>query len=96
VISLHLPTEGAALPRNMFQVINRSFQILQTRMEESWRCHSDLVIAPDVRGVGWDGFECGTAMVQAGEAAAEAALPAIRKWLPEADVAAPGVAILST
>ena len=85
VISVHLPApNGGPAPRNVFQVVNRCFQILQTRTEEGWRRHSDLVIAPDVSEVQWDGFECGPRLVDLGEAAAKAALPAIRKWFPEA------------
>ena len=56
----------------MFQVVNRCFQIMQTRTEESWRRDSDLVIVPDVRGIEWDGFDCGPEMMKAGEAAATA------------------------
>jgi NTE family protein len=83
VISVHLPVEpGGVLPSNVFQVVNRCFQIMQTQTEEGWRQHSDLVIAPDVRCVDWDGFECGPNLIKAGEAAAEAALPIIRRWLP--------------
>lgn len=82
VISVHLPAPtDAPPPANVFQVVNRCFQILQTRTEEGWRMHSDLVITPDVSSVQWDGFTCGPALVEAGEAAAEAALPAIRRWL---------------
>jgi NTE family protein len=90
VISVHLPAanDGPA-PTNVFQVVNRCFQILQTRTEEGWRMHSDLVIAPDVSSVQWDGFQCGPALIEAGEAAAEAALPAIRQWLAEIRVPRP-------
>ena len=81
VIAVHLPTNGnGTLPRNMFQVVNRCFQIMQSRTEESWRTSSDLVITPEVNGVNWDGFNCGPELVQAGEAAALSALPVIRKW----------------
>ena len=43
----------------MFQVVNRCFQIMQTRTEDSWRRESDLVITPDVSRIEWDGFGCG-------------------------------------
>jgi NTE family protein len=91
VISVHLPAQGPALPpSNMFQVLNRCFQILQSRTEESWRQASDLVITPDVRSVEWDGFASGPQMLQAGEEAGLAALPEIQKWFakPEAASAA--------
>ena len=90
VISVHLPAPtGNAPPGNVFQVVNRCFQILQTRVEDNWRHHSDLVITPDVRDVEWNGFQCGPQLIRAGEAAAEAALPAIRKWLAEPAVPLP-------
>jgi NTE family protein len=83
VIAVHLPAIGnGTLPSNVFQVVNRCFQIMQSRTEESWRSHSDLVIAPKVQAVPWDGFSSGPDLVRAGEAAALEALPLIRKWLP--------------
>ena len=89
VISVCLPMQGpAVVPSNMLQVVNRCFQILQSRAEESWRRHSDVIIAPDVTGVAWDGFKSGEEMIEAGERAAEAALPQIRKWLEPDYVAA--------
>lgn len=92
VISVHLPAQdGRRAPSNVFQVVNRCFQILQTHTEESWRCHSDLVITPDVRAVEWDGFACGPELIQAGEAAVEAAVPVIESWLPQTEIAAPGL-----
>ena len=82
VISVHLPSQdGSRPPTNVFQVVNRSFQILQSRNEEGWRSQSDLVITPDVRGIDWDGFGCGPQMLKAGEAAALEALPKIASWL---------------
>jgi NTE family protein len=81
VIAVHLPALDKTMPTNVFQVVNRCFQIMQTRTEETWRRHSDLVIAPDVRSVQWDGFSCGPEMLKAGEAAALSALPLIRSWL---------------
>jgi NTE family protein len=81
VIAVHLPAQAeGALPANMFQVVNRCFQIMQTRTEQSWRTHADLVIAPDVRGIPWDGFSAGARLIEAGEAAAGAALAEIRAW----------------
>jgi len=85
VISVHLPVNGhGTLPSNVFQVVNRCFQIMQYRTEASWRKDSDLVIAPEVGAVEWDGFTCGPDLLRAGEAAALNALPAIRKWLSPA------------
>ena len=89
VISVCLPMQGpAVVPSNMLQVVNRCFQILQSRAEENWRRHSDVILTPDVTGIAWDGFRSGREMIEAGERAAEAALPQIRKWLEPAPVAA--------
>ena len=85
VISVALPMQApAVVPSNMLQVVNRCFQILQHRAEDTWRRHSDLIISPDVTRVEWDGFKSGKEMIRAGELAAEAALPQIRKWLEPA------------
>jgi NTE family protein len=87
VVSVHLPALGAdASPTNMFQVINRCFQIMQTQTEEAWRQQSDIIIAPEVRGMSWDSFGCGPAMIKAGQDAALAALPTIQSWFDAAQV----------
>jgi|SRR5579871_1849660 len=85
VISVCLPMQGpAVVPSNMLQVVNRCFQILQSRAEEGWRRHSDIIITPDVTGVAWDGFKSGAEMVEAGACAVEKILPDVRKWLEPA------------
>ena len=82
VISVPLPPGApGTMPSNMFQVVNRCFQILQSRFEDIWRGETDLVIAPDVRGVDWHAFGRGPELVKAGEAAALASLPKIQEWL---------------
>jgi NTE family protein len=97
VISVHLPAPDGDVPvNNVFQVVNRCFQILQTRVEEGWRHHSDLVISPDVRYVEWNGFQCGPQLISAGEAAAEAALPAIRNWLTDSEGPIPALSPAGT
>ena len=90
VISVHLPMQGqAAPPTNMFQVVNRCFQIMQRRMEDGWRRMSDVIMVPDVAAVEWDGFASALDLIAAGEKAAEAALPQIRAWI-EAEEAGAG------
>ena len=81
VISVHLPIVRVPLPRNVFQVVNRCFQILSSHTEDTWRNESDLVVAPDVGAFEWDGFGCGPDLLRAGETAALAALPRIQEWL---------------
>ena len=53
---------------------------MQARHEEDWRQVSDLVIAPDLRAIEWDGFDCGPELVKAGETAALEMLPVIQSW----------------
>jgi NTE family protein len=92
VISVHLPAQaGDRPPSNVFQVVNRCFQIMQVRTEDSWRKDSDLIISPDVTQIEWDGFGCGPEMIKAGEEAALAALPRVRSWFPDS-LAAPATA----
>jgi NTE family protein len=88
VISVHLPGQGPdVIPSNMFQVVNRCFQIMQGRAEDNWRKFSDLIIAPSVRTVQWDGFGNGPDLIRAGQASALEALPRIQAWI-DADRAA--------
>jgi NTE family protein len=82
VISMNLPMQGiAAQPRNVFQVVNRCFQIMQSRTESDWRRHSDLVISPNVHGMQWDCFGSAMQLIDAGEQAALEALPQIHALL---------------
>jgi len=82
VISVPLPAANpTAAPSNVFQVVNRCFQILQSRFEDSWRKETDLVIAPQVRGVEWHDFSRGEQLVEAGKRAAMAVIPQVRDWL---------------
>ena len=53
---------------------------MQVRSESAWRRDSDLIITPDLKAIEWNGFEAGEELVNAGEAATLAALPAIQSW----------------
>lgn len=87
VIAVHLPNEDATFePQNFLQVIHRSFQIMMAHNEENWRRHCDVVLTPEVGAIPWDGFENAQRMVEAGEAAAEKALPEIRSWMEKLPV----------
>ncbi len=84
VISVCLPiTNFAVDPRNMFQVVNRCFQIMQRRTERDWRKATSLVIEPEVNGMSWDGFENAQRLIERGERAALAAIPRISAWLEQ-------------
>jgi hypothetical protein len=69
----------------MLQVVSRCFQIMMSYNEEGWRRESDVVLMPDVGSIPWDGFENAMLMIEAGERAAEQALPQIREWLGRAE-----------
>ena len=82
VISVGIPMQAESVaPGNMFEVVNRCFQIMQHHRRELWRRYSDVVIEPEVAEIGWNAFENGQKMIAAGEAAARAALPEIMKIL---------------
>jgi NTE family protein len=68
-------------PRNIFEVIGQCFAIAQEMNRSQWKPAADWVIEPDVNGYKYDCFENTPELVRAGELAARAALPEIRKWL---------------
>jgi NTE family protein len=81
VISVAVPAPPLCRPPgDVFQVVRRCFQIMQRHSESSWRNASDLVLVPDLKSIEWNGFDAGRELVNAGEAAAMAALPAIQSW----------------
>ncbi len=89
IIGVHLKSNGSsAAPTNLFQVVGESFQIMQDRNQSNWRSDCDLVIEPEVLQFSWDDFGRADELVAAGESAARAALPAIRKLLDEGTVRA--------
>ncbi|HVO96850.1 MAG TPA: patatin-like phospholipase family protein [Bryobacteraceae bacterium] len=65
-------------PRNKHSVVERSFEILTARNESHWRRSSDVVISPESGAA--DGAQ---QAIEAGERAAEEALPHILEWLPQ-------------
>jgi NTE family protein len=81
VIAVRLVTRCTREPSNLLQVINRCFLILNEQTEAAWRSAADLIIEPDVSECAWDGFASARELMQVGEEAARAALPAIRAWL---------------
>jgi NTE family protein len=89
VIGVCLPVNGENFdPRNMFQVVNRCFQILQARSEREWRRASRIVLEPNVHGMAWDCFDSAERLIESGERAALAALPRILAWLDQPSIEA--------
>ncbi|MBZ5611008.1 MAG: patatin-like phospholipase family protein [Acidobacteriia bacterium] len=88
VISVAIPNnDGIEDYGNMFSVVSRCFQVMSARTEHSWRKHSSVVLAPAVANMAWDSFPDAKKLIKMGEQAALAAIPAIRKWLPETTAA---------
>ena len=84
VVSVVLPTPSETVdPQHMLSVLTRCFQIMTARSEQHWRRHSNIVIEPDVKEVGWNSFEDAHRLIEAGERAARSVLPQILKWFPE-------------
>jgi len=83
VLGVHLKVNWANGdgPRHWFDVIGQCFAIAQDMLSERWKQAASMVIEPDVKAYKYDAFEHSAALVRAGEAAARAALPEIRKWL---------------
>ncbi|MGH9742480.1 MAG: patatin-like phospholipase family protein [Candidatus Acidiferrum sp.] len=78
VIAVYLEAGNLEAPRTFTDVLSRSFTIIQSHSDIAWREQADVVIEPNVSAFVWDDFTKTPEMVAAGEAAALAALPAIR------------------
>jgi len=86
IISVNIPNhDGVEDFGNMLSVVSRCFQVMSKRCEHSWRRHSKIVITPPVASMSWDSFASAKQLIQCGEEAAMAAIPAILKWLPAAE-----------
>lgn len=82
VIGVHLePGLLETGPRNTIEVISRSFSIIQMAATQPWRAATDVLIEPNVHHILWDEFVKTPQLVEAGEAAARAALPNIKHAL---------------
>ncbi len=81
VISVALPTPNETVdPQNMLSVVTRCFQIMTARTESTWRRHSNIVITPEVKDIGWNSFASAEHLIEAGERAAAAVLPQVQAW----------------
>jgi len=82
VISVSIPApHDDSRPHNMFEVVNRCFQLMMERTEEDWRRYSDAIIVPKVDSIPWDGFANAARMIEEGEKAAEQLVPVLRTWM---------------
>src|SRR5215470_9391147 len=83
VLAVHLKgrwSNGNA-PRHLFDVIGQCFAIAQDMCSGHWKEAADLVIEPDVSTFEYDAFVHTAALIQAGEAAARASVPDLKKWV---------------
>jgi NTE family protein len=83
-VSVGTQDEHRDAPKNVFQVVARAVSAAQKHQLDTWERHADLVIRPDVQGVSWDDFHRANEAIEAGEAAAKAALPRIQKLVASA------------
>ena len=79
-VDLHDGHSGA--PTNIFEVVSRAVSAAQKHQLETWECHADVVLHPEVESLAWDDFDRIDEAVDAGAAAATSALPQIKKLLP--------------
>ena len=68
-------------PRSIFQVVARAVSAAQKHQQDTWEPHADLVIRPDVHALAWDDFGRANEAIEAGETAAQLALPRIQQLL---------------
>jgi NTE family protein len=81
IIAVHVGGDSQDRPGNILQVVNHCFIILQRHLACEWRRNATLVLEPELKGIRWDAFERSKEIIDAGEAAAMNALPAIKSWL---------------
>jgi NTE family protein len=81
VIAVYLEASSDQKPRNVADVIGRSFAIIQGKANMRWLQESDVLIEPDVKEILWDDFKRSPEMIAAGEAATLAVVPRIRALL---------------
>ncbi|HXY01335.1 MAG TPA: patatin-like phospholipase family protein [Candidatus Limnocylindrales bacterium] len=68
-------------PKNIFQVVSRAVSAAQKNQLEAWERHADLVLRPSVQALAWDDFDRIEEAMEAGAAAARAAIPHIKKLI---------------
>jgi len=80
VIAVAIPAGlPSGAPRNPVEVAFHSAMIMYQEIGRLRAAEADVVIQPDVKGVAFDDFSQKKRLIEAGEAAARAALPAIRE-----------------
>jgi NTE family protein len=80
-VSLGTQDRNRTAPKNIFQVVARAVSAAQKHQQDTWERHADLVIRPDIQSLAWDDFSRANQAIEAGEAAAQLALPRIERLL---------------
>lgn len=81
IIAVHLRNRtGLGGPRNIFDIIRKSFAIAQQQIGMLWQSLADVIVEPEVRHFRYDAFERTADLVRAGETAMRAALPNLFRW----------------
>jgi NTE family protein len=81
VVAVYLEAGNVENPRTVADVVSRSFNIIQRHGDIAWRPQADVVLEPDVKPFVWDDFTRTNELVAVGEAAGQAAIPAIKALL---------------
>jgi NTE family protein len=81
VIAVYLEAGNVENPRTVADVVSRSFNIIQRHGDIAWRPQADVILEPDVKPFVWDDFTRTNDLVAVGQAAGEAAIPAIKALL---------------
>jgi NTE family protein len=81
IIAVHLrKRSGLGGPRNLLDIVAKSFAIAQQRSGFLWQSISDLIVEPEIRQFRYDDFDRTAELVRAGETAMRAALPTLIHW----------------
>jgi NTE family protein len=82
VIGVSIPPEiRPVAPKSMVEIIHRSVSIMANEISEHRAREADVVIRPAVGNIAFDDFSKKKELIEAGETAARAAMPAIRAAL---------------
>ena len=82
VIAVSIPPEVRPVaPKSMVEIIHRSLSIMANEISEARAREADVVIRPEVGNIAFDDFSKKKELIEAGEAAARAAMPAIHAAL---------------
>jgi NTE family protein len=84
--------ERGERPKNMIEVVGRSFSILQRYAHREWRDKADVILEPAVGRFAWDDFSQTPELIAAGEECARRALPRIHALLEPGKRSAAGEA----